>query len=579
MKKYLIILSAAFLALTGCMQFEPETVLDKDSVSTPSITVDAVKDQGFTVTISPASGTGFYSYAVVPGDAKEVSANTVFKLGVSGSLDKGTVNSADKSSITLTYDELDMNALYTVYAVAASELGCIGDVASTTIQTSDTKNPGIEGDPDITGTKVVITFSEDVKYTEGVSVKYYAINSKDILSNTPAGEVEDAKVSVSGPIVTIDCGTMPDGANYAISYPDGAFVDNVGNACPGMESGFEEKDGKPAGFGITGRKPTKAFDLDIFGGTPVTVVTKMADAIWLSIPEDCQIYGFDYSVPGSIKYETEEEGHSLVETFDIFGGAPTFGYGWNGSYKCALTYPNAGEAMTGRPDPARGSMVTLTIPSFLTDIYGNKNAEFVIGPFLYSYGFKTSDIIGTYKVSGKSAYGAEYDEDPWTFTIEESDDKELGDIMITSYYGFDDVAIYGEFDGDFGTAHFPIDFEPLGGFVEDDIYYDFYTFSYYSTSKEGGEGITFTMVKSGELADANDYPGYYYEMYAMPESGDLEDITDDDFINYDYNVFAPEFTTVAEAEAAPASFSSRYQVKMLDFGHKQHKTFTRQTVR
>lgn len=508
MKKYLIILSAAFLALTGCMKFEPETTLDKDSVSTPSITVNSVEDTGFTVTIAPSAGTGFYSYAIAKGDAKEVSANSVFKLGLSGSLSKGTVNYADKQSVTLTYSGLDMNAAYTVYAVAASELGCIGEVASTTVRTSDTAIPVLDGDPDVSGTKVSLMFNESVTYTgNGVTVKYYAVNSKDIMSNIPVGEVADVKVVVNGPAVNIDCGSMPNGAYYAVCIAEGAFVDAVGNKCEEVFSGFgATADGKLGSAGIVGRKATVPFNLEIYGGTPVTVVTNMADAIWMSIPEDCQIYNFDNSVAGSIKYETEEEGHSIVETFDIFGGAPTFGYGWNGTYNCALTYPNAGEYFTGRPDPARGSMVTLTIPSFLTDIYGNKNAEFVIGPFLYSYGYTLNDIIGTYTVEAESYWDGPITD---SFVIEASDNAAKGNVMFTSIYGDKcDTNVYADFDCDLGVLTIP-DYQPIWSMPEGTYYF----------AINGADFVTLSMPKSGTLTGPSEWFGYYFEGKSDADSG------------------------------------------------------------
>lgn len=508
MKKYLIILSAAFLAVTGCMKFEPETTLEKDSVSTPSITVNSVEDTGFTVTIAPATGTGFYSYAVKPGDAAEVSANTIFKLGLSGSMDKGTVNYAEKQTTTLKYEGLDMNATYTVYAVAASELGCIGEVTSTTIHTSDTAIPALDGDPDISGTKVSLTFTEPVTFSgKGVSVKYYAINTKDILSNIPAGIVEDFKVVANGKAVNIDCGSMPNGAYYAVCIEEGAFTDAVGNKCEAIESGFgTNKDGKLASTGIIGRKATVPFALDIYGGTPVTVVTSMSDAIWMSIPEDVVIADFDNSKEGTIEYEYNDGVHSRVDSYIVHGGAPDFGYGWNGNYNCALTYPNAGEYFTGRPDPERGSMVTITIPSFLTDIYGNMNAEFVIGPFLYSFGYKLDDIAGAYTYDAESYFVG-----PTTSTIviEESDDAEKGNVMFTTIYGDEcDNNVYADFDFDLGVLTIP-DWQPIWD-EEDGTYY---------FAINGQDYVTLSMPKSGTLTGPSEWFGYYFQGKNEDDSG------------------------------------------------------------
>lgn len=507
MKKCFIILTAVALAAVGCIKFEPETNLAPDTVATPAISVDNVADQGFTVTITPASGTGFYSYAVKKGDVQDVNATSVFKLGLSGSMAKGTANAAEKQTLTLTYTGLDMNASYTVYAVAASKLGCIGEVTSTTVRTSDTACPGISEDPDITGTKVTLPFSEAVTYSgKGVTVDYYAINSEGIHSNVPQGNVEDVKVTVSGSKVTIDCGSMPNGAYYAVNIAEGAFVDAVGNKCPAVESGFGDADGQLSAYGIYGRKATAPFKLDIYGGTPVTLVTNMADPIWLSVPEDVVVSSFDYKAKGSIVYETEEEGHSLKETYDIYGGYPDYGYGWNGNYNCALAYPNAGEAMTGRPNPARGSMVTITIPAFLTDIYGNKNAEFVIGPFLYSFGFTVADVVGTYTCEAESYFlGPE----SFGFVIEESDNTEKGNVMFTSIFGDKcQYNVYADFDGDLGVLTIP-DWQPI--WVESEGVYYF--------SINGADYVTLNMTKSGTLTGPSEWFGYYWAGKSESESG------------------------------------------------------------
>lgn len=578
MKKYLIILSAALLAATtGCMQFEHDVPVDEVYVDAPTITVNSVEDDGFTVTITPATGTGYYSYAIKQGPAEDVAAKTIFKLGLAGSMDKGTAKFADKSSMNLEYSGLDMNSDYTIYAVSSSELGCVGDVVSTSIHTTDTEKPAIEGDYEATGTKVVINFTEAVNFdaAKGLDVKYYAVN-KGIEDNEPQGTVTDYNVKVSGVTATIDCGSMPDGAYYAVSIPDGAFKDAVGNSLPAVESGFGVEDGEVAGFGITGRKATKDFELSIYGGKPVTIVSNLADPIWISKPEDVEIAKFTNEAKGSIVYEYKGTGISSVTTYDVTGGYPDFAYGWNGSYDCALSYPNAG--YTDRPNPERGSMITINIPKFLTDIYGNQNAEFVIGPFLYSYGFTVKDIIGTYQLTGESIFGAQYHEGAWDIVIEESDDASKGNVMVTSYYGFDGLKIYGEFDGDKGEFWMPIDYEPLGGFIDEGIYFDYYTFAYYSTQKGGEEGLTLYMTKSGEIADASDYPGYYYEAYAMPASGKLEDIDPDkDFLGYDYNEFVPDFQAVTPAETALSSIKNNYPVRMMNTGAR--RTFTRQIAK
>ena len=500
MKKYLIILSAAFIAATGCMQFEHDVPVDEVYVDAPSITINSVGDEGFTATINPVSGTGYYSYAVLKGSPKEVDATAVFKLGLSGSIMKATTSYAKSQSCTFTAEGLDMNSEYTVYAVSSSELGCIGSVTSVAVHTSDSVLPSIT-DAETTGTKLVLSFSEAVSYNENIpiAVYYYAIN-KGLADNKPIGKVEDVKVSGNGSIINVDCGSMPDGAYFAVNIPANSFKDAAGNSLPAVESGFSIEEGEVADFGITGRKATKAFELSIYGGKPVTVVTSMSDAIWMSIPEGVQIAKFDNSKEGLIEYEFSDGIHSSTDSYVVKGGAPDYGYGWNGNYNCALTYPNAGEYFTGRPDPARGSMVTITIPSFLTDIYGNENAEFVIGPFLYSYGYSLNDVIGTYVYNGEG-----YFEGPDTniLEIKESDDKTKGNVMFTTIFGdVCDYNVYADFDVDLGTLKIA-DFQPIWDAPQ-------YQGAWYF-AVDGADFVTLQMPKAGVLKDTGTWFGYYVD--------------------------------------------------------------------
>ena len=128
--------------------------------------------------------------------------------------------------------------------------------------------------------------------------------------------------------------------------------------------------------------------------------------------------------------------------------------------------------------------------------------------------------------------------------------------MITSWYGFGSgVKIYGEFDTDLGTFEFPIRYQSIGATyanAEGTQVAFFYTLAYRVTA--AAPNITLTMTELGKFTAGTDYPGYYYEVYNIPEGG-IGAITDDDYADvYDYNFFRPIFTKVEEAdpEAAPA---------------------------
>ena len=130
--------------------------------------------------------------------------------------------------------------------------------------------------------------------------------------------------------------------------------------------------------------------------------------------------------------------------------------------------------------------------------------------------------------------------------------------MITEYYGFDELKQYGTFDVDKGELTFPIHYSAfyLGGYVDEGIYYDYSAFCYYCTEDE--PDITLSMTSLGEFTSGNDFLGYVYDAYKMPESGKVEDIDEKaDYLGYDYNLFRPIFSKVDETlKAAKTSLKS-----------------------
>ena len=573
MKKYIILLSAALLAIAGCAKFEHETPTARVYVDAPVITKTALSDHSFSVTITPAAGTAYYSYALVAGQAASVDSIKVFKTTLTGSLDKGTVKYSEAQSLELTYDEMDSKTYYTIYAASSSEQGSVGSVSSLTLFTSDTEVPEIE-DYDASGSVVMITFSDAVEYDESalVEVAYYAVNDDNYAEvegfNWPlktAYGYGSAEVSVNGKIATITLSDVPVGAYYTISFPEGTFYDSFDNPCPAVDSYcFDRREDAGTDYaydwyyGIYGQNPNEDFELSIYGdeeGEGVSVISTMSDPIWIAVPDDFIYYAYDADATGTIVYETEEEGHSSVDTYEIGYGYPSYGFGWNGTYNCALSYPNAGEYYTGRPDPARGSYVTITIPAFLEDIYGNENAEFVIGPFLYSYGFTLDDVVGTYDYAGATVFSGKADE-PCTWVIAESDDPDQGNVMFTSIFGYDDVKVYADFDGDCGTLSIVTDAE--SNYIDTVVYpdteygyvtYELYTWAYY------GDLTTFSMTASHTFTDVDDYIGYIYYAYASDADGNY---TEDDYLSYGYNMFyaLPEYVESNSVAKAPKAFNA-----------------------
>ena len=467
MKKYLLSLLAV-AAVFGCTRFEDEASLEVVKPSTPTISVSGVEDTGFSATISAQAGTGFYSYAVLAGAPKELDPTTLFKVGVKNTLASGTVDYAKAQSKTIELKELARNAVYTVYAVAASEQGTVGEVVSQKVTTSDAEIPSPKS-ASFKDNVLTLTLSEAVTYTgKKATGKYYA-------ANTPSGAeyniLEDKEygtfpvtVEASGNTATFTFGeTLPNGAYFSISYPAGTFEDVVGNPVKAMESGFyTDEKGKLASKGITGRTDNKNFDLTLYSAdgeeAVIESVSDLMSPIWISVPED--YIHFKATTPATTK---DIEGYSIVyegdgETHTYTTPGP-YDYGWNGTYNCALAYPNA---MSGRPDPVPGQNITITIPEgFLTDIYGNVSNAFVIGPFLYSFGYEMEDIYGTYTLKADTQYAGSYEHEGIIIAPAPENDEDYEGMDVIIYNLFegtpccDDLDTFSNLNTSFGATFNP----------------------------------------------------------------------------------------------------------------------------
>lgn len=467
MKKYLLSLLAV-AAVVGCTTFEDE---QSDAVVTPtvpSITVSEVGDTEFSATIAAQSGTGFYSYAILPGAPQELNATTLFKVGYKNALAAGTVDYAKEQFKTIPMKELDRNAVYTVYAVAASEQGTVGEVVSQKVTTSDAEIPtpkSISFEDNV----LTLTLSEAVSYTGKKAIaKYYAANTPsgatyNILENKEYGTFP-VTVEANGNTATFTFGEdLPNGAYFSISYPAGTFEDAVGNPVNALESGFgADKDGKLTQRGITGRVDNENFDLTLYSADEeeavIESVSDLMAPIWISVPED--YIHFKATVPATTKgiegYSIVYEGEGESHTYTTPG---PYDYGWNGTYNCALAYPNA---LSGRPDPAPGQNITITIPEgFLTDIWGNVSNEFVIGPFLYSFGYEMEDIYGTYTLTVDSQYAGEFTNEGIIIAPAPEDDEDYEGMDVIIHHLFtgticcDDLDTFTNFDTSFGATFNP----------------------------------------------------------------------------------------------------------------------------
>ena len=550
MKKYLFSLFAV-VAVVGCTTFKDEEPLKPVIPSNPNIQISEVGDNEFTFTITPAEGTGFFSYAVLAGEKQDLNPTTLLKVGYKNGVKAGTVDfKKTKAAFVGKAEDLAFASTYTVYAVAASEQGNVGEVVSSTITTSDNVKPAIAG-YSRKGNVLTVTFSENVTLSAKrmAYAKYYAINEVVIGADgtlAKDGEQGDGVVAVacSGKTatftVTLD-GTapLPAGAYYTVSFSTGLFQDQSGNNIEGVESYMGVTKSGSIGFaGLYGHIDNKPFSI-----VPASDLVTPADTyILLGFPEGVKFADFTSTAAAAMTV-VSVDGSKTTSTEYALSLDEEWSYSVTDK-AILILFPDGIEIASGdniNVSVAEGSM---------EDIYGNTNTA-MTQDYLYSYGYTIDDIAGVYKNSGKSGYGSDYDESAWKLAIEASDDPSKGNVMVTTYYNLP-AKIYADFDFDTGIFTMPFYYEPISGVVSDGVYYDFYTLGYYSGIKDQKNDLIMEMTESGVFTAANDYLGYYFEAYAMPESGNVEDIDpDNDYLGYDYNIFIPTPLSKVGSISAP----------------------------
>jgi len=569
---YLAALAAAALVVFSCQPLPEDLSHVDEIVKAPAVTISVseITDYTATVTIAPDGAANYYAYVVDKSNsADELDPEKLYANKYS-SVANGLVKYATEASKTVELEDLDPNSVYQVYAVAGSTTGVVGTISVASFTTTDKGTPA----PSAISKKdnvLQVKFSEAVVYKSDkpATAYYYALNAaiidksdKDnpvLVDNGCVGEA-NVSVAVSGSVatftVTLD-GTnpLPDGAYFTVGYPAGAFEDVVGNPAPAVTHLTGLTSTGTLGFGgFYNRMPTKAFALVYDDEQELTGPED--DAFFYQIPEGVTFYGLTKNAKATMTVNSESAAKSTTSVYTLVVG-DNWGF-VKALNSLILLYPEELQI-------SGGNTLTLEIAEgSAEDIYGNTNAA-LKQVLLYVYGYKLEDIYGTYWNSGKTIFTSKEDEEPWSFTIEESDNPEKGNVMITQYYGFDGLSLYGTFDGDMGTFTFPIHYSAayLGYIIFDQYFLDFSAWSYYSSKT--APNMTLYMTELGVFTSGDDYPGYVYDIYALPESGDPEDIDwDNDYLGYDYNMFTPAFIRMDEEagdedpEAAALSVRSSF---------------------
>ncbi len=395
MKKLIYSLAIALIGMTSCTSFDEEKSETYAAGPTVDLSLTTTTDSTFTFTVKPAEGSNFYSYTVVPGKANtSVSAESVLKNSLSGSIEQGIIEYAKTSSVTVNMrDAKDQplcvpNTTYTVYAVASSAQGVVGAVKTLEVTTTDGEAPVLmpytATDPTSeTDTVTTVSFSEEVMMGEGtVSASYYQEYGDGNLVSIPE---DDIFVATHGKNVYFAVNNVPAGAYVLYSWTEGAFVDSYGNKCPATNTEFTEE-------GISGvyrRLPFETWSIKDKNFSPEAG----------SLISDYKTF------KGTITFDQNVfRNDELVETGDI-----TLVY--TGSKKTstiALTpsdWSVSGKTLTFTlPEaPAAGDIITIKIKAgTIFDVNGNPNVEYTSSTktVWWKYFAMTKDMaIGNFSLS------------------------------------------------------------------------------------------------------------------------------------------------------------------------------------
>ena len=455
-----------------------EAVVKSDGIT---ITTSDIKDNSFVITLAPNSASLFYSYLIKQEDAPStLDPEKLYEVDYKG-VKSGTIAYADANTSTITISGLSANTKYQVYAVAGSSTGYPSEIAISSVLTTDGGKPQLSSSTATADTVATLAFTENVTYvnTLKVTATYYAINSNTFkTANTASGTVEGV-VDASGKSAKITFPGLPAGAYYAVSIPEGTFIDAVGNKISALESSCTYTT-ELVKTGLTGRKPTNTFEFE----------ADTTDVLLTS--EYYRLFKAPESV-GSI-YTTEADASLTVAKEK---STTTYTLGYNSEYVITKSgksvvcyYPDDYTAIGG-------DQITFTIPAkAFEDQYGNSNVEFK-SSYLISYGYKLADIVGKYNVIAYSYF--DNANDTTEYWIAPSDDAKSGNVMFTVYNSNQctDGYVYASFDLQRGTLTMPATQVFL------------VTSKYYVAADVNGDYVTFSVPSPGVFTDPSEYFGIY----------------------------------------------------------------------
>jgi len=504
MKKILYSLFIIAFVATGCTTFDKYT--SESYAAGPSITIDVtnVTDSAFTFTVTPGSGTLWYSYVVQKTDEPaDLDASTLLKGKYTG-VTSGVVSTAKVPTFTSNFRKSDNKPLgapyttYQIYAVASTDKGIVGEVVKYTVTTTDVLAP--KPTTYSKGTNyATVTFAEAnlKRGTGAVTATYYA--EWDITNPTTV-TVPEENISISGSDVTVKTPDAPAGAYVCISWAAGAFTDVFGNPCAALTSLFNTSTGKFKG--VYYRIPTVGFAvLDSYFVAP-SVGSSFVD--WST-------FSGTITFPKNVyRNETTAKSGDLVAFYSNTGKKEY--------YNLATTdWSVAAKSITFKLPKATSSGDKVDIQlkdSAIYDVYGNPNLAYKSEKGKWtSFEYKLSMILGKFDLTGVSTYdGKSYD---WGVTTIAADPSVTNGLLFNNIAGVDGSVVHGYYDLSSGKFYMN-NKEDIGTVTIDGSDYNATTYNFVSSSSKY---ITFSINTDGTLSSTElafviydaDGNGYFWD--------------------------------------------------------------------
>lgn len=530
---------AMFAAAVSCQDmYGPEQTPIKPVASEGiEVSVLNVGDNDVTFVLAPKGEATYYSYLVDMSETAEaLDSAAVLACSYEG-VAAGTIKwTAAAPKDTVTVSRLASNATYQIYAVAGSSMGIPSAVVNTSFKTSDKVAPVLAEAYETADSVVVISFNEPVvRGTGKIVAGVYAMNSAEIAKGQPIGTipVEESWVAVSGNSVQISVSGLPAGAFYSINYEEGAFTDVCKNKVAALSSAvvYSEDTGYEAAYvGVGGRNAVIEWSFeDLPAGisdwtAPITLVPDTPYGIGYCYGEDFMI-GYVQSASKATAYTV----------------AYKSGYGFDQTGNLVLFLPE---------EPTKGCGIMVGIPAEnFEDYFGNFNAEWEgMTTSLYDMEVPFENVVGNYALTEANALTGKFSTAP--MTIVASDDPVQGNIMMTTYAGFEcNVSpIYGVYDPAAGTLTFSAR-QVFASIMLSETESGYLMFTSNTVSSQGQVGIgtdsvVWTLVEPNHIKGAN----FYYGMVVLNAKGQATSI---------YSANAPQYTeaTLIPQAETPASTS------------------------